>query len=134
MIVFYHNKDIDPLKLDCTLPNLANISLHTPGNAKFHPLAEGDNDLLEKFREDVVGDPPIVFKRKAIVDENFVRKSTNLCKSFVGIDALQLNPYSMCQPMPSGLHTLCDLDSETGGFTPRQNKTRSLEIMVMSYF
>ena len=40
----------------------------------------------------------------------------------------------MGQPMPTGLYTRWDIDSETGRFTPRQNKTRSFEIMVMSYF
>ena len=36
--------------------------------------------------------------------------------------------------MPTGLYTRWDIDSETGRFTPRQNKTRSFENMVMSYF
>ena len=40
----------------------------------------------------------------------------------------------MCQAMPTGLYTGWDLDSETSGFTPRQNKSRSFENMVMSYF
>ena len=31
--------------------------------------------------------PPTVFTRKAVVDEIFIRKSSNLCKSIVGIDA-----------------------------------------------
>ena len=35
----------------------------------------------------------------------FIRKSANICKSIVGIDASQLYPYSMCQPMPTGLYT-----------------------------
>ena len=35
--------------------------------------------------------------------------------------------------MPSGLHTPWDLDSETGSFTPRQNKSRSFENIVMAY-
>ena len=42
--------------------------------------------------------------------------------------------YWMCQPMHSGLYTRCEFDSETRRFTPRQNKTRSFENMVMSYF
>ena len=42
--------------------------------------------------------------------------------------------YSMCQPMTTGLYTRSDLNSETGRVTPRQNKTRSFEDMVMSYF
>ena len=89
---------------------------------------------MEKIREDVVGGPSIVSTRKAVVDETLIRKSTNICKSIVGIDASQLYPYSMCQPMPTGLYTRWDIDSETSRFTPRQNKTRSFENMVMSYF
>ena len=56
------------------------------------------------------------------------------CKSFVGIDASQQYPYSMCQPMPTGLYTRWDSDSEISRFTPRQNKTRRFENLVMSYF
>ena len=95
-IVFYHSKDIDMLKLGCTLPNLANNCLHKSTDAKFHPFTEGHKDLLGKIREDVVGGPSIVFTRKAVVDETFIRKSTNICKSIVGIDASQLSPYSIC--------------------------------------
>ena len=43
--------------------------------------------------------------RKAVVDETFISKSSNLCKSIVRIDASQLYPYSMCQPIPAGLYT-----------------------------
>ena len=133
-IVFYHDKVFDMLKLGCPLPNLAKICLHKPTDEKFYPFTEGDKDLLEKNREDVAGGPSIVFTRKAFVDETFIRKFTNICKAIVGIDASQLYPYSMCQPMPTSLYTRCDLDSETSRFTPRQNKTRSFENMVMSYF
>ena len=128
MIAFYHDKDIDMLKLGCTLPNLANICLHKSTDAKFYPFTEADKDLLETIREDVVGGPSTVFTRKAVVYETFIRKSTNICKSFVRIDASQLYPYSMCQPMPIGLYTRWDIDSETSGFTPRQNKTLALKI------
>ena len=100
MIEFYHNKGIDTLKLGSTLPNLANICLHKPTDSKFYPFTESDKDLLEKIREDMVGSPSIVFTRKTVVDETLIRKSSSLCKSIVGIDAGQLYPYSMCQPMP----------------------------------
>ena len=40
----------------------------------------------------------------------------------------------MCQPMPTGLYMRWDFDSEMSRFIPRQNKTRSFENMVMSYF
>ena len=134
IIAFYHDKDIDMLKLVCTLRNLANICLQKSTDAKFYPFTEADKDLLEKIGEDIVGGPSIVFTRKAVVDETFIRKSTNLCKSIVGIYASQLYPYLMCQPMPTGLHTRWDLDSETNRFTLRQNKTRSFENMVLTSF
>ena len=86
MISFYHDKDIDMLKLACTLLNLANICLHKSTNAKFYPFTERDKDLLEKTRE-VVGGPSIVFTSKAVVDKTFIRNSTNICKSIVGIDS-----------------------------------------------
>ena len=134
MIAFYHDKDIDLLKLGCTLPNLANIRLHKSTDAKIYPFTEGDKELLDKFQEDVVGGLSIFFTLKAVVDETFIRKSTNICKSIVGIDASQPYPYSMCQPMPTGLFTRWGIDSETSRFTPRQNKTRSFQNMVMSCF
>ena len=40
----------------------------------------------------------------------------------------------MCQPMPTGLYTRWEYDSETKRFTARQNKSRSFENMVPSYF
>ena len=134
MIEFYHNKGIDMLKLGCTLPNLANNCLHKSTGSKFYPFTESDKNLLEKIREDMVGGTSFVFTRKAVVNETFIPKSSNLCKSIVGIDASQLYPYSMCQPMPFGLYTRWEYDSETKRFTARQNKSRSLENMVMSYF
>ena len=118
-IVFYHDKDIDMLKLGCTLPNLAIICLHKSTDAKFYPFTEGDKHILEKIREAVVGGPSVVFTRKAVVDETFIRKSTNLYKSIVGIDASQLYPFSRCQPMPTGPYRRWDFDSETSRFILR---------------
>ena len=122
------------LKLGCTLPNLANNCLHKSTDAKIYPFTEGDKDLMGKIREDVVGGPSIVFTRKAVVDESLIRKSTNTCKSIVGIDASQLYSHSMCQPKPTGLYTPWDIDSETGRFTARQNKTPTFESLVKSNF
>ena len=99
MIAFYHDKSIHILKLGCTSPKLANICLHKSTDAKFYPITERVKDQLEKTREDVVGGPSIVFRRKSVVDEAFIRKSTNICKSTVRIDASQLHPYLMIQPI-----------------------------------
>ena len=68
------------LKLGCTLPNLANICLHNSTDSNFYRFTESDKDFLEKIREDLVGGPSIVFTRKAVVDETFIRNLTNLRK------------------------------------------------------
>ena len=44
MMEFSHNKEIDMLKLGCTLTNLANICLHNSTNNKFYPFVEADKD------------------------------------------------------------------------------------------
>ena len=126
MIEFYHNKGIDMLKLGCTLPNLANICLHKSADSKFYPFTESNKDLLENIREVMVGGPSIVFTRKAVLDETFIPKSSNLCKSIVGIDASQLYLYSMCQPMPTGLYTRWEYDSETKRFIARKTNLAPL--------
>ena len=134
LIHFYLEKGIDMLKLGCTLPNLANICLHSSTSAKFYPFPAGDKDLLEKVREDMVGGPSIVFTRKAVVSETKIRSSSNICKSIVGIDASQLYPYAMCQPMPTGLYTRWEFDSDLQRFKLRTNKARSFENIVMTHF
>ena len=78
MVQFYHQKEIDMLKLGCTLPNLANIFLPKSTNEKFYPFCESDRDFCEKIREDMTGGPSIVFTRKAVVDETFIRNSSNV--------------------------------------------------------
>ena len=48
MVAFYHDKDIDMLKLGGTLPDMANICLHKSTDAKFYPFMEADKDFLQK--------------------------------------------------------------------------------------
>ena len=66
--------------------------------------------------------------------ENFICKSSNLCKPIVSIDAIQLCPYSMCQTLPIGLYTRWEYDSGIKRFTGRKSNSRSLENIVLSYF
>ena len=122
------------LKLGCTLPNLANICLHKSTSANFYPFTETDKNLLQKVREDMEGGPPIVFTRKAVVNEFFIRNSGKNFESFVGIDSSQLYPYSICQPMPTGLYTRWEDDTESNRFKHQQNKSRNFENLVRSYF
>ena len=134
LVKFYHQKKIDMLKLGCTLPNLANFCLHKSTNENFYLFCESDRDLCEKIRRDMTGGPSIVFTRKAAVDEAFIRDSSNVCKSIVGIDASQLYPYLTCQDMPTGLYTRCEFDSDMQKFKARHNRSCNFENMVMSYY
>ena len=43
-IDFYHQKEIDIIKLGCTLPNLANFCLHRSTDSKFYPFTERDKE------------------------------------------------------------------------------------------
>ena len=96
MVDFYRNKGFDLLKPGCALPNLANICLHKSTAVLFYAFTESDNDLLEKIRGDMVGGPTIVSRRKVVADKPFIRDSTNLLKSLVGIVTSQFYPFSMC--------------------------------------
>ena len=120
MIGFYHNKNIDLLKIGCILPILANMLLHMSTDGNIHQFTGGDKDVLQKIREYAVGVPYIVFLRKAVVDILFIQKSADLWKSVVGIDASQLFPNSVCPPLPTGLDTHCDLDTENSSYTAEE--------------
>ena len=87
MVDFYQDKGIGMLKLGCTLPNLAHFCLHKSAIAQFYPVTESDKEFLEKISEDMVVGSTIVFTRKAVVAETFIRDSTNRFKSIVGNDA-----------------------------------------------
>ena len=134
MMKFYHDQKIDMFKFGCTLPILANICLHKSMDRKFYLFIEADKDSHEKTRREMAGCPSIVFTRKAVVDKTFIRRSNNICKAIVGIDASQLYPFSMCQAMPTGLYTRWEFDSDLQKFKARQNKIRNFGNMVMSFY
>ena len=137
-IVFYHDKNIDMLKLGCTLPNLAKICLHKSTDAKINPFSEGDKNFLEKIQEDVVSGLSIVLTRKAVVDETLSESLQTYANLLLGLMPANYIPTRCVNPMPgvnpTSLYTRWDFDSETSRFTPRQNKTHRSENMVLSYF
>ena len=134
LIQFYRNKGIDKSKLECTLPNPANTCLHNSTNYQFYPFCENDKDLCEKIREDMTSGPSIVFTRKAVVDETFIRNSSNVCKSIVGNDASQIYHFSMCQEMPTVLFTRWEFNFDTQKLKARHNRTRNFENMVKFFY
>ena len=133
LITCYQHKDIDMLQLGYILPILINNCEHKSTDRNFYQFEEADDDLLEKI-PDVVGDLCNDFARKAVVDQTFIRKSLNISKSIMWLDASQVYLYAMCQSTPTSLYTWWDLTAQTSRFTPHQNKTRSFENKVMSFF
>ena len=79
----------------------------------------------------MTGGPSIVFTRKAVVDETYIRNSSNVCISIFGIDASRLYPFSACQYMPSRLYTRWEFDTDIQKFNARH---RNFENMVMSFY
>ena len=61
----------------------------------------------------MTGGPSIVFTRKAVVDQTYIRNLSNVSKKIVGIDATQLYPFSLCQEMPTEIYTKWECDTET---------------------
>ena len=120
------------LKFGCTLPNLANICLHSSTNAIFYPFTETHYDLLSKVGEDVIGGPSIVPTRKVFVEKTHSRKSTDGCKTIVGINARRLSASSVCQPVPTGLDTRYEFNADLHRLKERPDKCRSFEKLVMS--
>ena len=113
------------------IPNQANICLHKSTNEKFYPFCETDRELCEKIREDVTIRPST---QKTVLDETFIRDTSNICKSIVEIDASQLYPYSINQDMPTGLYTRWEFDSDMPKFKARNNRSRNFESMVRSNY
>jgi hypothetical protein len=117
MVKFYHDKGIDVLKLGYTLPNIANKILHGSTDAKFYPFHQRDEDWTHKIRQNVVGGPSIVFTRYAKAQETKIRlEGSETCKTILGVDASQLYPYSMTQPMPCNAYTRWDFNAECNIF------------------
>ena len=74
----------------------------------------------------MVGGPSIVFTRKAVVDETFIQNSGNIWKSIVGIASNHLYPYSMGQPMPTGLYTRWEYDAESNRLNLNRTNSKIL--------
>ena len=105
MMEFYHSRDVDMVKRASTLPGLANIMLHESTPALISLFLTKDKDLEFLLRQKIVGGASIIFTRYHKVGETKIRFSDNLVSTIIGVDASQLYPFSMSQPMPVGIYT-----------------------------
>ena len=132
---FYHQKGIDMWKLGLTLPNLANRILHSSTPHNFFTSNREDKSFDDYIHGWLTGGPSIIFTTDVKVGVTKIKNSSNTCKSTpVGIDASQLNSFSMMKDMPTGVYTKWELRKDTGLFHPRRNKKSFLECVVLKYF
>ena len=82
MIQFYHSKQIDMLKLDYKLPNLANRFLHSSTEAAFFPFCEQDKEYDNYIRNWLTGGPSIIFTRYAKLAKQRL-ESPKMCASLL---------------------------------------------------
>ena len=73
VIEAYHDKRIDVLKLGCKTPILTIICVHKSTDYKMYSLFPSDSELATKVREYMTSDPSIVFTRKAVANNMFIR-------------------------------------------------------------
>ena len=95
MVQFYHQNKIDMIKLECVLPNLANVCLHKSTNKKFYAFCESDGDFCEKIGEDLTGGPSIVFKRKAVSGTHQI--SANQSLELMRASSIPIQCVKICQ-------------------------------------
>ena len=69
LIEFYHQKEIDMLKLGCTLPKLANICLHKSTDSKFYPFTESEKNCWRTFVKTCVVVPPLLLHARLWLTE-----------------------------------------------------------------
>ena len=71
VVDFYHMEGIDLLKLECTLPNLANNCLQKSTTALFYPFTESGRIAFvgEKFEDTVVFTTNLVWTRLLFVNQ-----------------------------------------------------------------
>ena len=73
--------------------------------------------LYQLFRNNMVGGPAIIFKRRAESGKTTIRNSGKICQKIVGYDANALYLWALSQKMPVELYTRWELD-ENGRFRP----------------
>ena len=100
---FYHEREIDMLKLGYNLPILASIYLHSATTAKFSHSLTTIKVLWRKSELIWWEVLPLFYTREAVVGETKIRFTDTLCRTIIGIDSSQLYPFSMCQEMPTDL-------------------------------
>ena len=128
MMQIYQQKGTDMLKLGFTLRNLGNRILRLSSS-------HSTRKRFQKLYMRMVDTWSVDSFQKTCKSWKFEKKnSSNTWKTIVGIDAIQLYPFSMMKDMPTGVYTKWELHEDTGLFHPRRSKRNYLECIALKYF
>lgn len=103
---YFLHKKVDVFKDNVSVPGIARRNLYKSGiktGASFSLIDSHDRDLYDTIKENLTGGPSIIFCRKHVVGETYIRQDPSRpCRSIVGYDANSLYLYAICQEMPVG--------------------------------
>ena len=103
---FYFSKGVDVFKVAISAPGIARSMIFESAakvGAQFALMDQKNKDLFFTMKQNLTGGPSIIFNRKHLVGQTFLRNNTNKpCGRIIGFDANALYLHSFNQLMPVG--------------------------------
>jgi len=102
---FYRDKQIDIFKTTISVPGIARQMVFKSAKderAYFSLIDKQNADLYYSLLESLTGGPSIIFTRKAVANETFVRQGQQPVKKVIGLDANALYLWAFDQDFPVG--------------------------------
>ena len=103
---FYKNIRIDFIHQAISIPGVAMrvcFNSITDPAAEFHFFNSKNKDIYQLFKENIVGEPSIIFHQYHETGKTFIRNNPNKpCKKIIGYDANALYLWSIGQNFPAG--------------------------------
>ena len=99
-ITFYHNKNIDMLKLGCTLPNLTSICSYKSTDAKFYPFTDGEKTCCRKLQKTCWVDHPLCSRvKQSLTKPSFGRRinCANKLLVLMRVNCIHTQCVNLCQ-------------------------------------
>ena len=102
---FYRDNDIDIFKTTISVPGIARQMVFKSAKdegAYFSLIDKKNADLYYSLLESLTGGPSIIFTRKAIANETFIRNGNKPVRKVIGLDANALYLWAFDQEFPVG--------------------------------
>ena len=101
IFAFYQDKDIDMLKLGCTLTDMADVCLRKYTDTIFYPFYGSRNDILKYVGEDFVVGPSIVLSTRQLSVKLFFENLQTCANQLLGLmlaNCTHMRCYNLCRP------------------------------------